>query len=157
MKHLKPALVTVASLAGVVTTLLLNPSAPDLEVSAADRTQDDRNVSPAGSSASSAGHGISTGADSPPVTGTYTGSAYDTPYGPIQVQATVTDGTIADITFLQLPDRGSSGRTSGAAASALVDEALSTQSANVEAISGATWTVEGFDASLQSALDEAGL
>lgn len=44
-----------------------------------------------------------------------------------------------------------------AAVSALVEEVLTTQSAQVEAISGATWTVEGFNASLQSALEEAGL
>lgn len=87
----------------------------------------------------------------------YTGTTIDTRYGPMQVQATISGGVIADITWLQLPSDGHSRGINDYAAPALVEEALAAQSADVSTISGATYTSTGFRQSLQSILDEAGL
>lgn len=89
--------------------------------------------------------------------GTYTGDVYQSPYGAMQVQVTVSGGQITDIQWVQLPSDGHSQRINSQAAPALVEEALSAQSANVASVSGATYTSEGFKESLQSALSQAGL
>lgn len=88
--------------------------------------------------------------------GTYTGTAYQSPYGAMQVQVTISGGSISDIEWVQLPQDGHSQRINSQAAPMLVSEALSAQSANVDSISGASFTSEGFKESLQSALDQAG-
>lgn len=98
-----------------------------------------------------------TTADASPASATYLGDAYDTPYGPMQVQATVLDGVITDITWVQLPSDGHSQRINDSAAPTLVTEALEAQSADVASVSGATYTSDGFKSSLQSALTQAGL
>lgn len=88
---------------------------------------------------------------------TYTGTAYDTPWGPVQVQATIGGGQILDITWLSYPMDRRSQRINSSAAPMLVEQALSAQSANVDGVSGATYTSEGFIVSLQSAMDQAGI
>lgn len=89
--------------------------------------------------------------------GTYTGAVYESPYGAMQVQATISDGTITDIEWVQLPSDGHSQRINSQAAPTLVEEGLSAQSADVASVSGATYTSTGFQQSLQSALSQAGL
>lgn len=89
--------------------------------------------------------------------GTYTGSVYESPYGAMQVQATISDGTITAIEWVQLPSDGHSQRINSQAAPTLVEEALSAQSADVASVSGATYTSTGFLQSLQSVLSQAGL
>ena len=62
---------------------------------------------------------------------------------------------IVDVQALQLPyDRSYSARISRIVEPMLRDEALQAQSANVELISGATYTSTGYAMSLQSALDQ---
>lgn len=75
----------------------------------------------------------------------------------MQVQATISDGTITDIEWVQLPSDGHSQRFNSQAAPTLVEEALSAQSADVASVSGATYTSTGFQQSLQSVLSQAGL
>ncbi len=75
----------------------------------------------------------------------------------MQVEATIQDGVIVDITWISLPADRHSQRINDYAGPALVEEALAAQSAQVDTISGATWTSEGFRYSLQSILTEAGL
>lgn len=92
------------------------------------------------------------------VDGTYTGVASRTPYGPVQVAVTVTGGALADVTAVQLTnDGGRSVQISNRAAPVLRQEALAAGSANVQMVSGATYTSQGYLTSLQSALDQAGL
>ncbi|WP_228489037.1 FMN-binding protein [Raineyella fluvialis] len=74
----------------------------------------------------------------------------------MQVKTTITGGKITAITWVQLPSDGHSQRINSYAAPALVQEALQAQSANVDAVSGATYTSAGFQQSLQSALTKAG-
>jgi uncharacterized protein with FMN-binding domain len=88
--------------------------------------------------------------------GTYTGSAVDAYYGTVQVKAIVQNGRLADVTFLQYPsDRSTSRYINGQAMPMLTQEAISAQSANVNGVSGATFTSQAFQQSLHSALMQA--
>ena len=84
-----------------------------------------------------------------------TGSAVATPYGTVQVQVTLEGTTIVDVTALDLPSGGRDSQISGYAEPRLRSEALSAQSANIDTVSGATYTSRGYIRSLQSALDQA--
>ncbi|CBG74410.1 MULTISPECIES: FMN-binding protein [Streptomyces] len=92
------------------------------------------------------------------VTGTQvlTGSAVKTDYGPVQVRVTVTDGRITNAEALQQPTGGRSTQISGTAIPQLNKNAVSAGSADIDAVSGATYTSGGYKESLQSALDQAG-
>ena len=85
--------------------------------------------------------------------GTFTGPDESTNYGPVQVQITVADGKITAAS-----DEQQSQDSIGAnAVSQLNGEVLTAQSANVQSVSGATYTSNGYIASLQAAVDQAGL
>ena len=87
--------------------------------------------------------------------GQLTGNAVQIPFGVVQVQVTIQNGTITDVQALQLPnDRGHSAEVSSYAGPQLRSEALAAQSAQIDTISGATYTSEGYIQSLQSALDQ---
>ncbi|MGX7678408.1 FMN-binding protein [Jatrophihabitans sp. DSM 45814] len=89
---------------------------------------------------------------------TYNGSAVDTRYGTVQVAVTVNGSKITNVSFLQLTsDDGRSADINSQAAPLLLQETLSAQSSNIDTISGATYTSEGYLQSLQSALDQAGI
>lgn len=115
-------------------------------------TSDSSSADSSSTDSSSAGSSASSGASD----GTYTGRAYQSPYGAMQVEVTILDGEISDIAWVQLPTDHHSQRINQQAAPTLVSEALAAQSAQVDSISGASFTSEGFKESLQSALDQAG-
>ena len=92
-----------------------------------------------------------------PVAAVVTGSPIDTRYGTMQVAAVVRGGRLSDIRVLQETDGGHSHQIDASAIPVLKSEALSAQSAHIDAVSGATYTSEGYARSLQSALDKAGL
>jgi uncharacterized protein with FMN-binding domain len=87
--------------------------------------------------------------------GTVTGQLIDMRYGPVQVQVTIAGGRITDVTALELPAGGRSGRISSFAEPNLRSEVLTAQSANIDIVSGATYTSDAYAQSLQSALDQA--
>ncbi len=88
--------------------------------------------------------------------GTFTGPPVDAYYGLVQVQVSIKGGSIKDVEFLQYPnDRQTSQQINSIAMPYLKQEALQAQSAQVDIISGATLTSEGFQLSLQSALQSA--
>jgi uncharacterized protein with FMN-binding domain len=88
--------------------------------------------------------------------GTYTGPTVDAFYGYVQVQVVIQNGKIANVQFLQFPsDRRTSQRINSVAVPYLTQEAVQAQNANVDIVSGATLTSEGFIQSLQSALSTA--
>jgi uncharacterized protein with FMN-binding domain len=74
-------------------------------------------------------------------------------YGDVQVQITVSDGKITAANDVQQPEDSIASN----AVSQLNSEVLQAQSANVQAVSGATYTSNGYISSLQKAVDEAGL
>ncbi len=90
------------------------------------------------------------------VSGTFTGQAVQTREGTVQVQVTIAGGVITEITALQLPSGSAKHDQINATAEPILrSEALAAQSANIDIVSGATYTSEGYIQSLQSALDQA--
>jgi len=87
--------------------------------------------------------------------GTFTGAVVQEPFGQVQVQITMSGGKLTDVTVLQMSTHGRSGFISQSAAPILHDEALAAQSANIDLVSGATYTSDAYAQSLQSALDQA--
>jgi len=89
--------------------------------------------------------------------GAYTGDSEYEYYGNVQAAVTIKNGKINNVTFLQYPDTHSTSvYINEQAMPYLKQEAIKTQSAkNVQIISGATFTSEGFIKSLQSALAKA--
>ncbi|MER5177867.1 FMN-binding protein [Streptomyces sp. NPDC002896] len=86
---------------------------------------------------------------------TVTGSVADTPYGPVQVRITVTSGRITAAQAVQSPSGGRSSQISGDAVPKLNQAAVAAQSADIDTVSGASYTSKGYRTSLQSALDQA--
>ncbi len=71
----------------------------------------------------------------------------------MQVEVTISGGRITSAVALQAPSGGHSSDISAYSVPQLQAEALQAQSANIQAVSGATYTSQGFQTSLQSALD----
>jgi uncharacterized protein with FMN-binding domain len=88
-------------------------------------------------------------------TQTFTGTAVPYFYGTAQVRVTRQNGQITDVTAIQLPSEGRSGRISQIVEPMLRSEVLSAQSAHINLISGATYTSDAYAQSLQAALDQA--
>ena len=89
---------------------------------------------------------------------TVSGAVADTRWGPVQVEITVADGTITDVSVVEYPTgNGRDREINQAALPVLVQETIDAQSADIDMVSGATVTSEGYLESLQSALDQAGL
>lgn len=86
---------------------------------------------------------------------TVNGTTVDNGYGPVQVQVRISHGKIVDVTTLALPQDGHSERINSSAVPQLREEVLRAQSAQVDAVSGATATSMAYTRSLQAALDAA--
>jgi len=90
--------------------------------------------------------------------GTFTGESTSTEWGDVQVVITVADGRITDVQVPEYPDGNRKDQQINARAlPVLTKETLAAQSADIDMVSGATVTSEGYLTSLQSALDQAGL
>ena len=90
------------------------------------------------------------------VTGSFTGSVANTRYGPVQVKITVENGKITDAQAVQAPS-GSNDRYTQKAVPVLRQQTIAIQSANVQGVSGASFTSYGWYESLASAIAKAGL
>ena len=89
-------------------------------------------------------------------TGRYSGPVVQIPFGNVQVQITVQGGKIVDVQPIQLPTAHMMSQQIGQyAAPILRQEALQAQSAQIDLVSGATYTSEAYAQSLQGALDQA--
>ena len=112
-----------------------------------------------GSSTTTPSGGTSSGGSSgTAAAGTVTGDTAQTRWGPVQVQITVTGGRITDVTAVQYPNgNGRDQQINSYALPVLAQEALSAQSAQIDHVSGATVTSDGYVQSLQSAIDQANL
>jgi uncharacterized protein with FMN-binding domain len=169
---------TTATAAGVVLLLSLKPhgtqstSAQAPLISSGSESSAGTTSDSGSSSGSSTGSGSSSGstakaapsakasrqATSGSANASYTGNAVDTRYGPVQVRIDVSNGKISKIDVLQYPnDRQRDVEINSYALPVLNQEALSAQSAQIDSVSGATYTSDGYTQSLQSALDQAGL
>lgn len=121
----------------------------------------------AGSSGSSGSSGSAGSAGAAPApraaqgataAGTYTGDSVMTRWGAVQVEITVADGKITDVQAVEYPQNNARDRQINAyALPVLAQEATQAQSAQIDVVSGATVTSDGYIQSLQSALDQAHL
>ncbi|GHE53478.1 FMN-binding protein [Streptomyces cellulosae] len=87
---------------------------------------------------------------------TVTGDVAQTQYGPVQVRITVSGGKITKAEAVQAPKGGQSDQITSNAVPKLNQAAVQAGTADIDAVSGATYTSEGYKESLQSALDKAG-
>lgn len=89
---------------------------------------------------------------------TIAGQAIDTRYGVVQVQVVVSGKKIQNVSFLQLTAYDPrSQEINSQAGPILLQQTLAAQSSQIDGVSGATFTSEGYVQSLQSALDQAGI
>jgi len=88
---------------------------------------------------------------------TATGAVAQNQYGNVQVRVAVAGGKIDQVTAVQLPQSDAkSAQISQYAAPQLQSQVLAAQSAKIDGVSGASYTSESYDTSLQSALDQLG-
>src|SRR3954452_3713773 len=147
---------TVAALVLVLSFKTHSPSAvatPPAAVSSSG-TSADTSSSGSSSSGSPSSSKKSTSASSK----SYTGDAAMTRYGPVQVQITVKSGAATSVAATDHPmNDPRDAQINSYAIPQLNAEAASAGDANIDMVSGATYTSEGYLSSLQSALDKAGL
>jgi uncharacterized protein with FMN-binding domain len=111
-----------------------------------------------GGSSGSAGSTGSGGTGSAAGTTTYKGSVAQTRWGPVQVTITVTNGKITAVAVPTYPTgNGRDREINSYALPVLRQETLAAQNANIDTVSGATVTSDGYKESLQAALDAAHL
>lgn len=109
-------------------------------------------------SASQPSNSSSTATKKPSTKQSFTGDAATTEWGPVQVKIIVSDKKITSVAVLQAPDQNPRDeQINSYALPILVQETISAQSADIDMISGATVTSDGYVRSLQSALDQAGI
>ncbi|MFF8907392.1 FMN-binding protein [Streptomyces olivaceoviridis] len=136
-------LASAATVSGMVLLLSLKPHTAATLATASTK-------SPAASSSSAPGSASGTR--------TATGDTAQTRWGPVQVRVTVADGRLTDVTAVSYPqDNPRDQEINSYALPQLRREALAAQSAQIDTVSGATYTSDGYRQSLQSALDSAGL
>ncbi|MDO0937460.1 FMN-binding protein [Streptomyces sp. DG2A-72] len=128
MKRVIPAL--VLSAAGLVTVWRYEPS-----VGTAASTEA---AAPASTPSASSGSTV------------VTGSTIQTEKGPVQVEVTFEGDKITAVRMLQQPNHPQT----TAAVPKLIAETLTAQSADIDTVSGATITTEGYKESLQAAIDK---
>jgi uncharacterized protein with FMN-binding domain len=113
---------------------------------------------PAASGSGTISGSVADGRSSSASAATVTGTSASTRWGPVQVRLTVDGGTITDVTVVEYPSgNGRDQQINARAIPILVQETLDAQSADIDMVSGATVTSEGYVESLQAALDKAGL
>jgi len=87
-----------------------------------------------------------------------TGDPIQTQYGVVQVKITLAGSKITNAGFAQLTaNDDTSAQINSQAAPILLQQTLSAQSAQIDGVSGASYTSQGYQQSLQSALDKAGV
>lgn len=139
-------LASAATVSGMVLLLSLKPhSTPDVGLAV-----------PAPSSSSSSDTSGGSGGSATTVSKTVTGDTIQTRWGPVQVKITIKSGKLTEVTAVQYPtDNPRDQEINSFALPRLRSEALQAQSADIDTVSGATYTSDGYRQSLQSALDSA--
>lgn len=121
-----------------------------------NNTATSSSTTPAASSNTSASSSSTSSNSGTYKNGTYTGSSVSTRFGTVKVAITVSGGEITNVDFLSLPSEDMrSSMISSQASPLLESQTLSAQSANIDGVSGATYTSQGYVESLQAAIDAA--
>jgi uncharacterized protein with FMN-binding domain len=128
------------------------PPAPAI----APATQNAPSHSPRPATSSSRPGAASTGSPAT-TTATVAGDVTQTVYGPIQVTITIKNGKITAASVPVYPNGTSHDQQLNSyAVPQLIQETITADSANISAVSGASYTSQGYISSLQSAIDKAG-
>jgi uncharacterized protein with FMN-binding domain len=136
----------------------VSAGAPPAVISSGQQSTPSGTTSSSGGTGNSTGNGTRSGSSSGGSTSSVTGDVAQTQWGPVQVQLVVHSGTITSVKILQYPNGNSRDvEIAGYALPILIQETTQSQSAQIDMVSGATYTSEGYLQSLQSALDQAGL
>ncbi|QKZ17975.1 FMN-binding protein [Streptomyces chartreusis] len=147
MKRAIPVL--VLSVAGLIPVWRYEPSlgTPTTEAASPASTQSAESGAAESGSSDSGSSDSGSGADT-----VVKGSTVNTDKGPVQVQVTFAGDRITAVKMLQQPNHPQT----TAAVPQLVAETLEAQSADVDTVSGATITSDGYRESLQAAIDAKG-
>jgi uncharacterized protein with FMN-binding domain len=152
MRHQTPVIAKPQSLENTNSTVSTSSTTP----SSASSNTSTSTASTASSSTPAASTTTSNTTSGRYADGTFTGKSYDAYYGNVQVSVTITGGKISSVKFLQYPNTHSTSvYINNQAMPYLQQEAIQAQSANVQLISGATFTSQAFIQSLSSALSQA--
>ncbi|WP_019068828.1 FMN-binding protein [Streptomyces hokutonensis] len=145
-------LASAVTVSGMVLLLSLKPhSSPEITVAAPAPAPSSSDSVAGDSGGSSASPGMGTRA-----TKTVTGDSVQTVFGPVQVRVTLRNGKITKVAAVEYPKADPlEEQLNDYAVAQLEQEALSAQSADIDVVSGATYTSQGYQQSLQSALDAA--
>ncbi|MET9681667.1 FMN-binding protein [Streptomyces coeruleorubidus] len=138
MKRAIPVL--VLSIAGLIPVWRYAPS------------QDTGSTSSSAAEAAAPASTPSASSSGGPTTTVVSGSTIDTEKGPVQVEVTFDGDEIASVRMLQQPNHPQT----TAAVPKLIEETLQAQSADIDTVSGATITSDGYKESLQAAIDARG-
>jgi len=92
-----------------------------------------------------------------PTDGSVLGASVPTEFGEFQVEIIIEDGAMVDIITLSEPGDRKSRQINDYVLPLYEEDVISTQSADIDAISGATVTWGAYTASVRSAMDEAGI
>jgi len=143
-------LVSMASFRSTPASLTLNTVAPTNTSAIASTVSNASKTTPTTRRA---------GSTSPATTRSATGSTVNFNFGTLAVQVTVDGTKITKITVPSLNDGGNyrSQSIDAMAIPVLTQEAMTAQSANIQSVSGASYTSAGFTQSLQNALTQLGI
>ncbi len=140
------------------SSLPLVATAETRSVTSSGQSAGSSSGSSSGSSGNSGSSGSGSSAASASSASTFTGDQVMTPYGIVQVQITVANGHITAADALQVPSEDRHDQMINSRAVPVYNAAVvQAQSAQIDVMSGATVTWEGYTQSLQSAIDQAHL
>jgi FMN-binding domain len=154
-------LAIIGTVAGLVALLSFKSHVPSLPTAAAGTGAPAPAPSASSSGGSSGGQpqsaGFATGVQTnlPADEHAVTGKVANTVYGPVQIQLVVRGSKIVKVSVLQQPTSTIHDIQIGQFAfPRLISETLTAQSGKVDAVSGATYTSQGYIQSLQNAVDQ---
>jgi uncharacterized protein with FMN-binding domain len=147
---------TSSATAPVVTSPSSSTTAPQATATTSTTTDPDTTTTVALPSTTTTDPATTT--TSPPTTRSATGEVVSYGYGLLSVAVTVSRDTISKVSIASLDDGGNfrSQSIDEQSLPVLEQETLRAQSANVQSVSGASYTSEGFVQSLQNALSKLG-
>jgi uncharacterized protein with FMN-binding domain len=156
------ALAIVSTVTGLVLLLGFKTHAPSTPAAPAAAVSTPTGTSGSGTGTTGTGNGTTKkkapSTKAPSANRTATGAPVMTRYGPVQVKVTVTGSKVTGVTAVDYPmGNPRDAQINAYAIPALNQEAAAAGSANISMISGATFTSQGYIASLQSALDQLGV
>jgi uncharacterized protein with FMN-binding domain len=168
----RAAIVTSATIIGVAWLLTYRATPPNIGLGALANvaptpSSGNTSASPSASPLATPSPSVTPVATPPPsptptptgaLNGTFTGTDAANFFGDVIVRVVITSGRITDVQAVKLPtDRSYSAYVSSVAGPLLRTEVLQAQSANINILSGATYTSQSYAQSVESALQQAHL